>query len=219
MKEHHRLDLENVTIKVADFKLENINFHINENEYFVLMGPTGSGKSLLLKSICGLMHIHSGKIKICGKEVNELEPRSRKIGYVPQNSALFPNLNVQRNISFPLEVRGIKGEEITLQVRKLAELLGIRNLLGRSTIYLSGGEMQKVALARALACKPDLLLMDEPVSAVDEPTRRELCPLLKQVQNELGIATMHVCHNIEEAKLVADRIGTIKNGELIPLIN
>ena len=201
------LKIDNLSLAAGAFELNNFNLEVTTGEYFVLMGPTGSGKSMLLKSICGLHPITSGSILIDGIEVTNLEPKARNLGYVPQNSNLFPHLNVKRNISFPLDVRGVPAEKVAKKVANLAELLKIKDLLLRTTQNLSGGERQKVALARALATEPALLLLDEPVSALDEQTRKKICKELVIVQKELNITTIHISHSLEEAKSVADRIG------------
>lgn len=208
-----KLDVHKVCLIAGEFKVKNICFQVNDADYHVLMGPTGSGKSLLLSSICGLIKVNSGEISLGGNDITWLEPRFRNIGYVPQHSALFPNINVLKNIEFPLKVRGIS---IDSQLKdKLIKSLQIEYLLNRSTVNLSGGERQKVALARALVSDPDLLILDEPVSALDEPTRRETCNLLKRVQQEFKTTTIHVCHSVDEAKIVANSIGVMAEGELI----
>jgi ABC-type sugar transport system ATPase subunit len=208
------LQINSLSLTAGSFHLKSITLEIQNGEYFVLMGPTGSGKSLFLKSICGLQSIETGSIIIAGKDVTNLPPRERNLGYVPQRSNLFPNMNVARNIQFPLDMRGIKGAEADKKVSEIAEMLKITHLLDRATYHLSGGERQKVALARALAAKPAILILDEPVSAVDEPTRREICKDLATIQKELKMTTIHVCHSEEEAKSVADKAGILYHGVL-----
>jgi len=166
------LKVESLNLTAGGFQLEDISFRVEKGEYFVLMGRTGSGKSLLIQSIAGLIRIDSGVISIGDRDVTNLEPRFRDIGYVPQDSGLFPHLNVEKNILFPLRVRGLWGLS-TDGLAPVVEAIGIEYLLGRSIQHLSGGEKQKVALARALAYKPSLLLLDEPLSALDEPSRNE----------------------------------------------
>lgn len=208
------LNIKNLSITAGSFTIRSLDIEIVPGEYFVLMGPTGSGKSLLLKAICGLHNIDNGTILISGNDVTSLHPGKRKIGYVPQDSALFPNMNVRANIQFSFDVKGRGSIESGKKVNSIAEMLHIENLLDRSTLNLSGGETQKVALARALAAEPDILIFDEPVSAVDEATRYEICSELVRIQKKLNISTIHVCHSIEEAKSVSDRIGIMLNGEI-----
>ena len=210
------LRLNQVNLRGGDFRVRDVSLLAGAGEYFVLMGATGSGKSLLVQAICGLIRIESGAIVIDGTDVTWAEPRFRRVGYVPQNSALFPHLSVARNVTFGLEVAGLRRAEAIRQAAPIAELLGIEFLMGRATPRdLSGGETQKVALARALARGPKLLVLDEPVSALDEPTRRELCPLLRRVQREIGVTTIHVCHSREETAAVADRVGVMSAGRLV----
>jgi ABC-type sugar transport system ATPase subunit len=201
--------------QVGDFRVSDINLEVAAGEYFVLLGPTGSAKTLLLKCLCGLVRALRGTIRLCGQDVTSLEPRRRGIGYVPQDCGLFPHMDVARNIAFPLRVRGTSYRKALAHVRPLAEALGIEALLDRLPAGLSGGESQKVALARALASRPQLLLLDEPVSALDEPSRKEACSELRRVQRQFGIATIHVCHSTEEALTVGDRAGVLCSGRLI----
>jgi len=152
---------------------------------------------------------------IGGRDVTNLPPRLRGVGYVPQDSCLMPHLSVLRNVAFAMEVAGLSKNHAAEEIAPVVEFLGIGDLLNRSTVNLSGGERQKVALARALASKPKLLLLDEPVSALDEPTRREICVVLRRVQREFGVATIHVCHSRQEAAAVHDRVGVMSEGRLI----
>ena len=209
------LRLRDVTLRAGRFRLHPVSLTVAAGDYFVLMGPTGSGKSLLVQAVCGLVRIESGSIAIDGKDVTAAEPRFRRVGYVPQTAGLFPHLSVARNITFGLEVRGTGRRQALRKVAPIVQRLGVGHLMGRSTVNLSGGETQKVALARALACDPKLLMLDEPVSALDEPTRREICPLLNQVQRQFGVATVHVCHSREEAAALADRVGVMSAGRLV----
>jgi molybdate/tungstate transport system ATP-binding protein len=209
------LDVEHVSLGAGSFTVEDVSLAVEESEYFVLMGKTGTGKSLLLKAVCGLAMIDQGRIRIDDRDVTEFEPRHRNIGYVPQNGGLFPHLNVRQNVSFALRIAKDKSTESAENVQRIIASLGIESLLDRSVTNLSGGERQKVALARALARRPSLLVLDEPVSALDEPTRRETCRELRRVQKEYGVATLHVCHNYDEAALVSDRVGVMSQGRLV----
>ncbi len=209
------LRIEKLCLQAGEFALRTVSLTVAPSEYFVLMGPTGSGKSLLVKAVCGLVALKSGSVVIDGKDVTCLQPRLRRVGYVPQESALFPHLSAERNITFPLEVAGVRRAAAVRQVGPIVEALGLVGLMRRAPLSLSGGETQKVALARALARKPAVLLLDEPVSALDEPTRREICPLLRQTQRRFGVATVHVCHSREEAAALADRVGLLSEGRLV----
>ena len=209
------LQIKKASLRAGDFTVNDMNLTVQSKEYFVLMGPTGSGKSLLVKAVCGIIPIQNGSIHIDGKEVTDFEPRKRQIGYVPQNSSLFPHLSVVENILFPLKIRRFSRKEAMNKVAPVVEALGISSLLQRSTLNLSGGEQQKVALARALSYNPKLLILDEPVSALDEPTRCEICGLLKKIQQEFAVTTIHICHNLEEAWIVSDRVAIISQGRIV----
>jgi molybdate/tungstate transport system ATP-binding protein len=209
------LEVVDLTLRAGSFAVQEVSFTVGEGEYFVLMGMTGSGKSLLLKAVCGLARIARGRVTLHRRDVTALEARFRNIGYVPQDGGLFPHLNVLRNILFPLTVAGLKPAPARAAVEGIVACLGLERLLARSVAYLSGGERQKVALARALARQPELLVLDEPVCALDEPTRRDTCRELRRVQKEFGVATVHVCHSRDEAALVSDRVGVMCEGRLL----
>lgn len=202
----------NVKFKIGDFQLGDISLDISKGEYFVLLGPPGSGKTIFLECLCGLKKIDSGKIHIDGRDVTALEPRMRGIGYVPQDYALFAHLSVEGNIAFGLHGRGFKREQIKRKVAEIAEMLKIEDLLERGVYGLSGGEKQRVALGRALILEPRVLLLDEPVCALDELTRQNICALLLRIQRKFGLATIQVSHNLEEAFSVADRAGILHKG-------
>ena len=201
---------EEISFRIGTFQLQRLSINIAKGEYFVLLGPPGSGKTVFLECLCGLKKIDSGSIYIDGHEVTNLEPRIRGIGYVPQDYALFPHLSVERNIAFGLRVHSYTGTKVT----ETAELLGIRHLLSRRIDGLSGGEKQRVALARALVLQPKILLLDEPVCALDEVTRQQVCSQLLDIQRRLSLTTIHVSHNLEEAFSVADRAGILNDGVL-----
>jgi len=209
------LEVLDLTLHAGLFTVQNVSLTVGEGEYFVLMGMTGSGKSLLLKAVCGLTQVARGQIRLHNRDVTALEARFRNIGYVPQDGGLFPHLDVLRNILFPLTVRGMRPPAARAAVEAIVASLGLERLLTRSVAYLSGGERQKVSLARALARKPELLVLDEPVCALDEPTRRDTCRALRRVQKEFAVATVHVCHSRDEAALVSDRVGVMSEGRLL----
>ena len=197
------------------FALKNIDLSIAQGSYFVLLGPTGSGKTLLLEAIAGAYRPRRGNIIVNGKNVTGLPPEKRGISYAPQNYVLFENMSVQKNVEFGLHARGIPEEERRNRVKRLLELLGIAHLASRSTRNLSGGERQRVSLARALAIEPSAVLLDEPLSAVDAATKGSILDYLRRVHKETGVTVIHVTHDQLEAASVADRIGVIRNGEIV----
>ena len=206
---------EALACRVGDFRLREVDLEVARGEYFVLLGPPGSGKTVLLECLCGLQRVQSGRILIGGADATLLEPRRRGIGYVPQDYALFPHRSVAGNVAFGLEAMGLEKAERGRRIDETAGRLAIRHLLARCVAGLSGGEKQRVALARALAVAPRVLLLDEPVSALDENTREAVCLELKRLQRGTGTTAVHVCHNFEEARLVADRIGVMRDGVLV----
>jgi ABC-type Fe3+/spermidine/putrescine transport system ATPase subunit len=201
-----------IGFSVGTFRLEEASLELAEGEYFVLLGPPGSGKSIFLECLCGLNRVERGQILIDGVDVTNWSPRRRHIGYVPQDYALFPHLSVERNIAFGLREQGTSRKRMAERLFAAAELLGIDHLLDRAIPGLSGGERQRVALARALAIEPRVLLLDEPVSALDESTREKVCAELRNLQRRLKITILHVSHNLEEAFSVADRGGVMRGG-------
>lgn len=203
-----------LNLNVGEFSLDNISLTVADRQYFVLLGPTGSGKTLFLECLCGLIQPHTGKIEIDGQDVTNLPPRLRRIGYVPQDYGLFPHLTVEKNVIFGLRTSGMSYEESCNLVRPIIEMLSLNSLLKRSPMTLSGGERQKVALARALVTRPNLLLMDEPVSALDEQNRSQVCQELRRIQKELAVTTIHVSHNMEEAMTVSGKAGILQDGKL-----
>lgn len=208
------LEIRKLCFGIGQFAMVELDLRVAQGEYFVLTGPNGAGKSILLKLLCGLYQPSGGSIRINGREVHALPPWQRRIGYVPQEGVLFPNRDVYGNIGFGLEVRHVDRKARRRAVERTVDLLGISHLLDRSPSGLSGGERQKVSLARALVLEPDLLLLDEPVSAIDESARDAVCRELRQTQSALGLTTVHVSHNRRETRLVADRIGILRSGRL-----
>jgi len=207
--------IEGLTFRVGAFALRDITFDVARGEYFVLLGKPGSGKTLLLECIAGLHRIGAGSIRIDDRRVDPLEPGARGIGYVPQDYALFSRLRVRDNIAFSLRVRRRRRSERIARVAELADLLGIAHLLDRSVDGLSGGERQRVALARALAAGPNVLLLDEPVSALDLETRDRILLDLRAIQRDTGTTTLHVCHDLDEMRAVADRVAILDGGRLL----
>jgi len=204
-----------LAFRAGDFRARDISLAVAPGEYFVLLGPNGSGKTLLVGCLCGLVRPERGRIEIAGRDVTRLEPRLRGVGYVPQACDLFPHLSVGRNITFALRARGVRHREALRRLADVIESLRLEGLLDHRPHTLSGGERQKVALARALALRPKVLLLDEPVSALDAPTRDEVLDRLARVHHEFDVTTVHVCHSIEEARAVADRAGVMIDGRLV----
>lgn len=196
------IELQNITSKAGGrVILDDVTLCIPRGAYAVLMGPTGCGKTTLLEILCGLREPQSGLVRLDGRDVTDLEPRERGIGYLPQDLALFPGLQVRQQIAFALKLRG---EPFEARVKQLADELGIAPLLDRLPDRLSGGEKQRVALARALAASPKLLLLDEPLSALDETMRADAAAMLKRIQKEHALTILHVTHSESEAVQLAD---------------
>lgn len=204
----------NLVARAGGFHLDGVSFEIPTGVYAVLMGKTGSGKTTLLEALCGLRKVTSGSIWLDGQEVTHLDPAARGIGYVPQDRALFQTMTVAENLAFGLVVRERPALEISRRVAELADLLGISNLLDRRPQGLSGGESQRVALGRALAIRPGILCLDEPLSALDEDTREEMYQLLKSVRARTGVTTLHVTHHLGEASSLANRIYYLRDGRV-----
>ena len=209
------IHIEQLHFAVGTFALEDVSLHVRPGEYFALLGPSGAGKTLLVECLCGLCRIDRGRIRIDGRDVTHLEPRHRGIGYLPQDYALFPHRTVRQNIAFGLQHRGLRAAAIRRRVDRLMDQLDVAHLADRYPKKLSGGEKQRAALARALAIEPNILLLDEPVSALDEQTRDSLCRRLKDLQQATGTTTIHVCHNFVEMLAVADRVGVIHQGRVL----
>ena len=209
------IELHNLSILSGSFGLANISFAIPEGAYAVLMGGTGQGKTTILEAICGLRPISSGWIILDGVDVTRWKPADRSVGYVPQDLALFPTMTVRGHLEFALRLRRHGDQFIRERVEELAYVLGIGPLLHRRIQGLSGGEAQRVALGRALSFHPRILLLDEPLTALDEPTRDRLCELLRTVQKKSGLTTLHITHSRAEAQQLADLLLTLDDGKLV----
>lgn len=208
------IKVDNLCIRQGDFALDNVSFEVPEGHYAVLMGKTGSGKSTILEAICGLRPIRGGRIELTHRDVTELKPGSRGVGYVPQDAALFMTMSVRDNLAFALEIRKWKRPDIDKRVDELADMLGISYLLERMPFGLSGGEAQRVALGRALAFHPTVLCLDEPLSALDESTRKEMYKVLESVKARAGVTTLHVTHHSGEAQRLADNVLRLRDGRV-----
>lgn len=208
------ISVKHLSTQAGKFELRDISFEIPAGAYGVLMGATGCGKSTLLECICGLKPINSGSIELGGVDVTHALPGDRGIGYVPQDGALFNQMIVRENLSFSLDIRKAPAAFISQRVDELSDLLGLRHLLERTTYGLSGGERQRIALGRALAFQPSILLVDEPLSAVDEAMREDICNLLKKIRQTTSVTVMHVTHSHQEAKTLADILFVLENGQV-----
>ena len=207
--------LEKITWHADAFRLDDVSFSVPAGSYAVLMGRTGSGKTSLLEILCGLRQPSGGRIWIGDRDVTHLQAGQRGIGYVPQDGALFPTMTVAKQIGFALRIRRRPRDEIAERVRELSAQLGIAHLLDRPPQNLSGGERQRVALGRALAAKPAVLLLDEPLSALDEDTRDEIAALLKQTQRSSGVTALHITHSRREAAQLADAVFQLQDGRVV----
>jgi ABC-type sugar transport system ATPase subunit len=206
------IQLIKISVHSGDFLLSEASLHVQTGQYGVLMGRTGCGKTTLLEAIAGLKPIASGRIVLDGCDVTNMRPALRGIGYVPQDGALFPTMSVREQLAFAAKIHREKPAIVRKRVTELAELLGIEYLLERSPLGLSGGERQRVALGRALSFQPRILLLDEPLNAVDEDTREEMYELLRHVQAETGVTVLHVTHSKAEARLLAHSFFIVRNG-------
>ncbi|MBU1077928.1 MAG: ABC transporter ATP-binding protein [Spirochaetes bacterium] len=206
------LEIRKLNFKKEDFILKNIDLYLKKNEYFVLLGPTGSSKTTLMKCIAGIYRPSSGKIIKMNRDITGLPPEDRNMGYLPQNYALFPHLNVEENINYGLKIRRA---HINNRIKEqYIRLLNLESLLKRKTTYLSGGEQQRVALARALVINPDILLLDEPFSSIDEGFKRNLWLEMKSILKQLKIPVIHITHNLNEASVMGERVGIMLDGEI-----
>ncbi len=209
------MTLEDITYSIGDFSIKNVSLTVKKNEYFVLLGPTGAGKTILLELIAGFRIPQAGRIILYGRDVTFNPPEKRNVGFVYQDYALFPHMTVEDNIAFGLKVRKFSEAEIKRRVKELMKLIGISHLKNRYPQSLSGGEQQRVSLARALAINPKILLLDEPLSALDPQTRETLRSELKKIHETQDVTTIHVTHDQSEAMILADRVGVIMNGKII----
>ncbi|MBH3451607.1 ABC transporter ATP-binding protein [Pseudomonas putida] len=194
---------------------ENIDCHIERGEFVTLLGPSGCGKSTLLRCIAGLTPVDSGQILLDGHDIVPLSPQKRGIGMVFQSYALFPNMTVEQNVAFGLRMQKVKADESQARVREVLALVELGNFAGRYPHQLSGGQCQRVALARSLVTRPRLLLLDEPLSALDARIRKHLREQIRAIQRELGLTTIFVTHDQEEALTLSDRIFLMNQGRIV----
>jgi multiple sugar transport system ATP-binding protein len=209
------LRIKNLTKKYSHVKaLDNFSLEVNSGEFMVLLGPSGCGKTTAVRCIAGLVNPTTGQIYIGDQLVNHLPPKDRDVAMVFQNYALYPHMIVYDNIAFPLKMRKASKQQIDEKVRNVANLLEIENLLNRKPKELSGGQMQRVALGRALVREPKVFLMDEPLSNLDAKLRTYMRTEIKKLQKKIGITTLYITHDQIEAMSMADKVAVMKNGLL-----
>ena len=208
------LELQSISKTLGSFVMSDISTGIGDGEYFVLLGPSGVGKSVLIEIIAGLIKPDNGRILWNGRDITLEQPERRGFAVVYQDYALFPHLSVRQNIAYGLRAAGCDSSGIKSRLNTLAEMLQIEELLSRQPATLSGGEQQRIALARALIVEPALLLLDEPLSALDVNSQLRLRKELKRVNRELNISVLHVTHDPEEAMVLADRICVMLNSKI-----
>lgn len=215
MQSEKHLELVDLTKKFGEFTaVEQVNFSVRPGEFLTLLGPSGSGKTTLLRMLGGFEYPTSGKIALHGKDVAFLPPYKRNIGMVFQKYALFPHMTVWENVAYPLKRRKIARDEIGSSVRETLELVGLTGFEKRYPRELSGGQQQRVALARAFVFKPEMLLMDEPLGALDKKLRDRMQVEIRALQQRIGITTVYVTHDQIEAMTMSDRVAVMHDGKV-----
>jgi len=207
------LHIENISVQLHSFALNTINLDIQSGEYHVLAGPSGSGKTLLLNTISGFYKSNSGKIFLNNTDITHIPPNKRHIAYLFQDLALFPHMTVTENIAFPLQMSKVSKQNRTQRINELLDFFNITKIKDRYPSYLSGGEKQRVALARCLSTNQKLLLLDEPFSAIDAQLWQSFIALLKKI-SDTGITILHVTHNYKEAHALAHKLSIIVDGKI-----
>lgn len=197
-----------------NFAVKDVTFDINRGEFLTILGPSGSGKSTLLMMLAGFERVTSGAILLEGKSIANTPPYDRDFGVVFQNYALFPHMTIEENIAYPLKIRGLTKSEIATRVQGAIDIVRLAGLSSRKPAQLSGGQQQRVALARALVFRPRLVLLDEPLGALDRHLREQMQFELKQIHGQLGLTFVYVTHDQEEALTMSDRIAVMRSGVL-----
>jgi ABC-type sugar transport system ATPase subunit len=201
-----------LSLRQGSFALNGISLTVPAGKYGVLMGMTGCGKTTILEAIAGLRPMTAGSITLGSVDATQLPPAARGIGYVPQDAGLFPTMTIRQHLAFALMIRRVASNVIDQRVEELSGWLGIRHLLDRRPAGLSGGEAQRVALGRALSFNPGYLLMDEPLSSLDESTRGSLVELLRDLRQNAAVTVLHVTHSRPEAEQLADVLFRLEDG-------
>lgn len=208
------LKLKDISVKLGNFKLENIDLELDRGDYYVLLGKSGVGKTVLLEIIAGLIRPDSGQVYLNDENITNEKIQNRKVGIVFQDYSVFPHLNVKQNVAYSLKGKKLSSSQKESLINKYAELTEITHLLIRDTANLSGGELQRVALARMLVSEPECLLLDEPLSSLDVQMKGGLRNLLRQI-NQNGVTILHVTHDYEEAIALSNKVAVIHEGEII----
>lgn len=209
------IELKNIVKNYGETQvLKNIDLEIEKGELVTLLGPSGCGKSTLLRCLAGLEEVTSGEIFLDGKNITNMEPRKREIGMVFQQYSLFPNMTVAQNVSFGLKLKKKPEAEIKEKVRKMLEIVGLADQAGKYPMQMSGGQQQRAALARAIVTEPKVLLLDEPLSAIDALLRRSLQNEIRRIQQELNITAVFVTHDQSEAMVMSDTIHLLYQGQI-----
>jgi molybdate/tungstate transport system ATP-binding protein len=206
--------IDQLSVNLPGFSLDKVDLAIEEGEFFCLLGPTGAGKTLILESVAGIVPTAGGRIVVAGRDVSGLPPERRGVGIVYQDCALFPHLNVAKNIDYGLRYHNDKATALRSRCRDLVDRLGLTNLLDRSVTTLSGGEKQRVALARALATAPTVLLLDEPLASLDPCFREEIRELFRSLHQETGLTVLMVTHDFTDAHSLAGRVAILHDGRI-----
>jgi len=206
--------IDGLQVCLPKFSLGPVDLTIDEGEFFCLLGPTGAGKTLILESVIGIVPIAGGRIMVSGRDVTGLPPERRGVGIVYQDCALFPHLSVEKNIHYGLRYRNGSNSDGPARCRDLVARLGLAQLLDRSVTTLSGGEKQRVALARALATAPSILLLDEPLAALDPCFREEIRDLFRSLHRETGLTVLMVTHDFTDAHTLAQRVAILRDGRI-----
>jgi ABC-type Fe3+/spermidine/putrescine transport system ATPase subunit len=208
------LELQAVSVRAGSFRLQDVTLSVAEGESHAILGPSGAGKTTLIETVIGFRRPESGRLRLAGQDLALLPIEHRGIGYVPQRLALFPHLTVRDNVAYSLKARGISDGGFQKLAGALVEATGIGHLLDRRPDTLSGGERQRVALVRALASAPRLLLLDEPFSGLNQTLRRDLWWLVKNLQAERGITALMITHDLEEAFVLCERVSVLIEGQI-----
>lgn len=206
--------LKQVSVKAGTFSLSDVSLQVPRGSHTALMGRTGVGKTTLLEAVCGLRPVVQGQVLIGSRDVTLDPPAARGVGLVPQDAALFGHLTVREHLAFALVVRRWDPARIASRVDEVAGWLGLQPILDRKPAGLSGGESQRVALGRALSFHPEILCLDEPLSALDDDTRSEICDVLADIRRRTQITVLHITHNRREAERLADRILYLRDGRI-----
>lgn len=209
-----RLELRSVYKEFGGFRLDNVSLTLEAGEYYVLVGPTGSGKTLLLETVNGFHTVDYGMVLFDGHDITDLPPAQRSVGYVPQTPNLNDRQTVRENIEFTVRLRGLPGDW-SQEISGVMEMMNLAALADTKAMSLSGGERRKVALARAIVLKPDLLLLDEPLSSLDVSSKQALRDEIRLIHRYLGCTVIHVTHNQQEALELATRVGVMRRGTIV----